>query len=562
MEKTTKSTSSRNLFSLLTRLKESLITTVLLLTPFISFAAWYPTYDVGLMDEIVIEIDKNWLDTDPTDPIDWNRCRWEITPSRGICWPDGSTGTKTTGATVTVVGIMPYDVNQLDENLTFFYRYTSGPYYYDYKYRVCVLPPASGKVAYDYNNESTYFYKLFVNEKRLINVEYPEISGDRYYHTEYSSSAPEIIEINDKGEYTAKKPGDATITVKQYVANKKYPNLGSYCFFTTDRTFSVYEKTEYESFEVLDDIIYVKRPETKESLKIITHIKYTPFDANTVFSIRALGTDYEITSNRLDSASGDEPGTKKIRFWIPYEEESTLVFTTSNGLEDRCKVIVYDPAESVILDKTQLQVNVGEDIKLNATVMPENATYKDLTWTSEDESVATVDNTGLIHALKGGRTRINAKSGIDNIEASCDVTVIQPVKAIYLSKSAITIKPGEFETLTAYVSPEDANNKSLNWKSLDDKVAKVENGTIMGISCGSTLVQAVAEDGSGTSAQCAVTVNDGSGIDDVLTDKNAHVKIFNLQGHLIHDGIYTEAHLSPDYYILMYNGKYIKIRIE
>lgn len=238
------------------------------------------------------------------------------------------------------------------------------------------------------------------------------------------------------------------------------------------------------------------------------------------------------------------------------------MFTTSNGLEARCKVILYDPVESVTFDKTELQINAGEDAQLTATVMPENATYKDLIWTSEDESVATVDNTGKVHALKRGMTKITAKSEIDNIEAVCELTVTQPVEAIYLSKSEINLKPGEFEKITAYVSPEDADNKSLIWKSLDEAVAKVENGTIMAIGKGNTVVKALASDDSGISAQCRVTVDDGAGIEEVLTDTNIEVKIYNLQGVLVYEGIYSKARLAPDYYLIVSGSKSAKIKVE
>ena len=84
----------------------------------------------------------------------------------------------------------------------------------------------------------------------------------------------------------------------------------------------------------------------------------------------------------------------------------------------------------------------------------------------------------------------------------------------------------------------------------------------MAIGNGNTVVKALASDDSGISAQCRVTVDDGAGIEEVLTDTNIEVKIYNLQGVLVYEGIYSKARLAPDYYLIVSGSKSAKIKVE
>lgn len=497
---------------------------------------------------------------------------WNITSSSmGLRWPDGSVGYKTCNATdAVVVGVKPYKGGDTNVEHTIWYMDSDGSrYYVKDTYYIMVVEPM--KCSVDFNALSV----MRPGNSCQVYVNYPYVSeGGRYYYCEFSSSDPDVIEIDDDGKYTAKKGGKATITVNQYVANKNYPEVGSYFVGSDSREFEVEEYIKPTSLSMVKNPVYVARRAGKRSSATFTFL-LTPKDSNIFPSLtyvfgsdnKTIITSYKSLQGYWSTLSSPNPGyyRKNVEFYpdkINNEDETIWEFSTSNGLKVRCKVILYDPIESITFEQTNVEVPLGKDIQLNATVLPENATYKNLTWKSEDESIATVSNTGLVKTLRKGNVRITAKSEVDNISAYCDITVIQPVEAIYLSKSKVNIKPGEFETLTAYVSPENADNKTLNWKSSDEKVAKVENGTVMGLSAGKTTVQAIAADGSGVSAECSVVVTDDSGIEDILTDKNASVRIFNLQGVLVYEGIYSEANLAPDYYILVCDGKSTKIRIE
>ena len=186
------------------------------------------------------------------------------------------------------------------------------------------------------------------------------------------------------------------------------------------------------------------------------------------------------------------------------------ISATADGKSAICKVTVKGhednvPVESVTLSKTQLNLEVGDvSEKLVATVLPENATDKTVTWKSSNESVATVSG-GVVVAKKAGNATITATAGEKS--ANCTVTVSAkniPVTSITLNKSKTTIKVGATEVLTAEVNPFNATNATVTWSSSDEGVATVVDGTVTAIKTGTATITATA---GGKSAKCTVTVS-------------------------------------------------------
>ena len=111
------------------------------------------------------------------------------------------------------------------------------------------------------------------------------------------------------------------------------------------------------------------------------------------------------------------------------EGTATITVTTTDGnFEDTCTVTVTQPAEtpvtSVTLDKTSLTLDVGGSDTLTATVKPDNATDKAVTWSSSNENVATVDQNGNVKAVGAGTATITAAASDGSGKtATCEVTV-------------------------------------------------------------------------------------------------------------------------------------------
>ena len=147
----------------------------------------------------------------------------------------------------------------------------------------------------------------------------------------------------------------------------------------------------------------------------------------------------------------------------------------------------------------------GETATLTATVTPDNATDKTVTWTSSDTSVATVED-GVVTPVAAGTATITAKAGDQTAE--CEVTVnpegtIIPVTKVELNKTSLSLKEGGEETLTATVTPATATDKTVTWTSSDTDVATVENGKVTAVAEGTATITAKAGEQTAT---CAVTV--------------------------------------------------------
>lgn len=163
----------------------------------------------------------------------------------------------------------------------------------------------------------------------------------------------------------------------------------------------------------------------------------------------------------------------------------------------------------VSLNKTSLSLVEGGSESLTATVSPDNATNKAVSWKSADTGVATVDGSGKVTAVKAGSTTITVTTTDGGKTATCSVTVTSKtvsVTGVKLDNGKLELKAGETAQLTATVEPSDASDKSLEWTSSDAKVATVDaSGKVTAVGVGNATITVKTKDG-GKTATCAVTV--------------------------------------------------------
>jgi len=189
---------------------------------------------------------------------------------------------------------------------------------------------------------------------------------------------------------------------------------------------------------------------------------------------------------------------------------ATITVTSSDGSKTAtCSVTVAAstvPVTGVTIDKTEISIVEGESQKLSATVAPDNATDKKVTWTSSDNNVATVDGSGNVTAVKAGTATITARAG--DKTATCSVAVT--AKEIVLNEIAVDpaskeVKEGATFDLTVKFLPEGATSKPVSWRSTNEEVATVSDGTVTTLKAGKTKIFARV-DGTEIEAFCDVTV--------------------------------------------------------
>ena len=205
------------------------------------------------------------------------------------------------------------------------------------------------------------------------------------------------------------------------------------------------------------------------------------------------------TVDKAGTVHGLRPGT-------------ATVTATAEGKSGTCAVTVKAKAVNVTevtLDKTELTLTEGETETLTATVKPDNADNKKVTWSSDKTDVATVGGDGRVTAVKAGEAVITVTTEDGGKTATCRVTVKAKavgVTEVTLDKTELTLTEGEAETLTATVKPDNADNKKVTWSSDKTEVATVGgDGRVTAVKAGETVVTVTTEDG-GKTATCRVTV--------------------------------------------------------
>ena len=192
---------------------------------------------------------------------------------------------------------------------------------------------------------------------------------------------------------------------------------------------------------------------------------------------------------------------------------AVITATSTNGKSAGCTVTVEKkqiPVTEVRLSESTVGIVEGSTYKLTATVLPENTTdSKNVSWSSNNEAVATVDANGNVTAKRAGTAVITATS-TNGKTAGCTVTVSKkeiPITEVRLNKSTETLKEGETTTLTATVLPENTTyGKSVKWSSSNVAVATVDlMGKVTAKSAGTAIITATSENGK--TASCTVTVN-------------------------------------------------------
>ena len=331
----------------------------------------------------------------------------------------------------------------------------------------------------------------------------PENASNR--SVAWESSAPSVAFVDDSGTVTGVSSGKATVTVK-----------------TADGA-----KTASCEVTVADPIRV--SGVTLNASEMTIAVNSVVFLTAAVSPVNATEKAVTWQSDAPAVATVDAGGM--VKGMSP--GEAVITVKTKDGAKTaQCRFTVEagNPVESVALDKTELTLPFGGSGKLKATVSPQDATNQAVIWQSDDPSVAAVSPSGRVTAVAAGTAMITVRTADGAKTASCSVTVLPPVAVtgVTLDKKELTLvagqSPFDVATLTATVSPADAANKDVTWKSSDPSIALVYDGIVTARAKGTVEITVKTADGEKTDS-CTVTVIDPVYIKKVSLDPTMSLNV-------------------------------------
>ncbi len=334
---------------------------------------------------------------------------------------------------------------------------------------------------------------------QLIATVLPENATNK--NVTWKSSTPSIATVDQRGNIKAVSEGIATITVTTEDGSKK-------------------DTCEVNVAKKVIPVTGVTLNETKLELVEGESAQLTA----TILPANATNKNVTWSSFGTDIATVDQNGKVTAQNLGGTRTAGTdVTVTTEDGnYKASCTVIVKPrtPVTGVTLNETKLELVEGESAQLTATILPANATNKNVTWSSFGTDIATVDQNGKVTAQNLGGTRtagtdVTVTTEDGNYKASCTVIVKPrtPVTGITLNETRLELVDGQTTQLLATVLPENATNKNVTWKSLDTSLATVDqNGNVTAKNPGSgavglTTITVTTEDG-GYEASCTVIVRE------------------------------------------------------
>lgn len=187
---------------------------------------------------------------------------------------------------------------------------------------------------------------------------------------------------------------------------------------------------------------------------------------------------------------------------------TTITATSKDGGKTAsCVITVFQPVNSISITSTVSEMEVGDKIALKATILPENASNKQISWSSSDDSIVFVNNEGYATAVKGGSATIYATSTDGtNIVANYPLFVNQHVEGISFEQTSDYMCLYDKKTLTPVFVPSSATYRNVSWSSSNSEVVSVsQTGELIANNVGIADISVITEDG-GCEAVCQVEV--------------------------------------------------------
>lgn len=304
----------------------------------------------------------------------------------------------------------------------------------------------------------------------------------------WTSSDSSIATVNSKGVVKAIKAGKVTITAKT-----KDGKVVATSTITVENA-----PKQIESLSFAQKNVSVKQGDT---LGLIVTVKPTELSS----------TQLTWKSSDTSVVTVDENGViKGIK-----EGTATITVKSPNGKKATCTVTVTTESidvKEIELTPDEKEIDSGSQTQIAVVIKPENATNREIVWSSSDTSVATVDSNGVVKGLKPGTVTIAAKTKDGKVVAKTTITIKSTptptpmqIESLSFAQNNVSIKKDNTLGLTVTVKPTELSSSPLTWTSSDTNIVTVDNnGVITGVGIGTATITVTSSNGK--KATCTVEV--------------------------------------------------------
>lgn len=345
---------------------------------------------------------------------------------------------------------------------------------------------------------------------KTLSVKYDPADTTDNKAVTWESSDKSVATVDANGKVTALKDGSATITAK-------VGKLTATCALTV-------QEKKLTGISLDKTALELSKGQSSEALKVI----YTPADTTDDKTVTWSSADEKIATVKNGVVTAKATGTTKIT-------------ATVGTHKAECTVTVNAKLTGIKVTPDKVTVEKGQKANLNVTYLPADTTdEKAVTWKSENESVATVDENGVVTAVAGGKTKVIATAKANNkITAVCEVKVPIHTESIALNKTEITdLLKGKTEKLeVSFIPSNTEDSREVKWTSSAADIAAVDaNGTVKALKEGTATITATTADGKHT-ASCTVTVKEIHLTDVKLDEMKNPSELFKGEKHQIKIGL-------------------------
>ena len=207
----------------------------------------------------------------------------------------------------------------------------------------------------------------------------------------------------------------------------------------------------------------------------------------------------------------EDPSKENADFGGWYVKDKLFDFSTKINSNTVLEAKWVEEGNKIVLNVLSLTLLVGEEKDIDVVSLPEEIKEEDIVWTSSDEKIVTVSETGAVKGVAAGSATVTVKTKDEKYSTNIGIKVAgskeekeeleTAVTGVTVSASSKTVAVGGTVKLTANIKPTNAKNKNVTWKSGNEKVAKVDkNGTVTGVSEGKAKITVTTEDGNKSSS--------------------------------------------------------------